>query len=67
MATQKKFPVAEFIVRGGVLKQAQRNALVRSAMTGALSGNAQKDRSASKKSNSSADGLTAKKTVRKGK
>lgn len=33
MATQKhKFPVAEFTIRGGVLKQEQRNALVRSAM-----------------------------------
>jgi len=33
MTTSKqKFPVAEFPIRGGVLKQTQRNALVRSAM-----------------------------------
>lgn len=33
---KSKFPVPDFQIRGGVLKQTQRNALVRSAMTGAL-------------------------------
>lgn len=37
MASLKsKFPVPDFPIRGGVLTQTTRNALVRSAMTGAL-------------------------------
>jgi hypothetical protein len=34
---KSKFPVPDFPIHGGVLTQTRRNALVRSAMTGALS------------------------------
>ncbi|HEV7272145.1 hypothetical protein [Pseudoxanthomonas sp.] len=56
MATQKKFPVADFQVRARVPKQAQRNAFVRSATTSVLSTSKAKKRP---------DGAPAKKFIRK--
>ncbi|NII54260.1 hypothetical protein [Luteibacter sp. SG786] len=41
-----KFPVPDFPIRGGVLKQTQRNALVRSALASAMTSKAAGKKSA---------------------
>lgn len=56
---KSKFPVPDFPIRGGVLKQTQRTALVRSAMTAVLTTKAASTKTASS--------MAKMKPVRKGK